>query len=158
MSFKAIGHRVQEARAAAGAHLGNQALRSGVHGFDIVAVKLDRFDAEGRGARGHAIAGRHRTGRRGGGDAVVLAHEKHRQAVNLGPIEALEEWPAIGGAVSEKTGDHVWQLADLQRMCGTGGDRHTCGHHAVGTQHSHREVGNVHRAALALVVTGRPAE
>ena len=37
-------------------------------------------------------------------------------------------------------------------------DRHAGGDHAVGAQHADGEVGDVHRAALAAVVSGRAAE
>ena len=50
------------------------------------------------------------------------------------------------------------RLADLQRLRGAGGDRDAGGHHAVRAEHADREVGDVHRAALALVVAGGAAE
>jgi len=43
-------------------------------------------------------------------------------------------------------------------MRGTYGDRQAGGHHAVGAQHAHREVGDVHRAALAAVAASGAAE
>ena len=158
MALEAVGHGVQQARPAAGADLRHQARGGGVHRFHIVAVHLQPGHAQSLRPRRHAGAGRHGRGGRGGRDAVVLTDEQHGQPVDLRPVQTLQEGPAVGRAVAKEAGDDVWQAADLQRMRRTRGNGDARGHHAVGAQHAHREVGNVHGAALALVVARGAAE
>ena len=57
-----------------------------------------------------------------------------------------------GGAVSEEAHRHVTLPLELGRQRRPAGDGQPAAADAVGTQHPHREIGDVHGAALALAV------
>ena len=125
----------------------------------VVAVDARRRHAERCGARAGPRPAVTLVGAGEGGDAVVLAHEQHRQPVERGPVEPLEERPAVDRAVAEEAGDdRVGFPAQLQRLRRADGDRDAAGHDAVGAQHADGEIGDVHGAALAAAVAARAAE
>ncbi len=91
-------------------------------------------------------------------EPVVLAHEQHRQPEHDRPVQRFEERAAVDGAVAEEAGDDLRPAAELQRLRGADGDGHAGGDDAVGAEHPDREIGDVHRPALALVGAGGLAE
>ena len=104
-----------------------------------------------------ATAG-HRTGGRGRRNPVVFAYEQHRQVIDDRPIQRFDEWPAIDRAVAEETRDDFRAAANFEGVCGADGDRHAGRDHAVGAEHADTEIGDMHRAALALVGARRAPE
>ena len=159
MALEAVGDGVQQPRAAAGCAPAPP-VRPRRRRPRRRRCRPPAHPACPRPWRGPRHRGRPSSGAVGGGgrDAVVLADEEHRQLVHLGPVQAFQEGPAVGRAVAEEAGHDLRQAADLQRLRRAGGDGDARGHHAVGAQHADREVGNVHRAALALVGAAGPAE
>ena len=63
-----------------------------------------------------------------------------------------------GGAVAEEADGHVALALELGGQRRPAGDRQPAADDAVGAQHPHREVGDVHGAALALAVAVGAAE
>ncbi|MDT4848788.1 hypothetical protein FQZ97_828890 [compost metagenome] len=123
-----------------------------MHREHVVAVDLRGRDVHRRGARRGAVAGRHRASCGGGAPAVVLADEEHGQVVHAGPVQRFEERAAVDRAVAEEADrDVVAALQEFLRMRRADRDRQARRDHAVGAQHAHREVRDVHRAALAAV-------
>lgn len=152
MALHAVRQRVQQARPAAGTHLGDQRPRCLVHREHVVAIDLGGRDVEGFGARRGAVTGRHRSAGGGGAPAVVLADEEHGQPVHARPVQRFEKGAAVDRAIAEEAdGDVVARLQQLLRMRRADGDRQPCRHHAVGAEHADREIGDVHRTALAAV-------
>lgn len=143
---------MQQPRSAAAAHLGHQPRRGRVHREHVVAVDLRGRDAQRFGTRRGTFARGHRAARGGRAPAVVLADEQHRQLVHAGPVQRLEEGAAVDRAVAEEADRERVALAQhLLRMRRAHRDRQPGRHHAVGAQHADREIGDVHRAALAAV-------
>ena len=100
----AIGAHMQEMRAVAAPHGRDCDLCRIVDRHRVVAVDRDRRDAERLGALDHAGPRGHAVGARERRDAIVLAHEQHRQLVQHRPVQPLEERPAIDRAVAEHAG------------------------------------------------------
>ena len=153
----AIGAHMQEMRALAAPHRRDRGRRRIVDRHHVVAVDRDRRDAERLGALGHARPRRDALGAREGRDAVVLAHEQHRQLVEHGPVQPFEERPAIDRAVAEHAGHDRVGLLHLQALRGADRDRDAAGDHAVRAEHADGKVRDVHRAALAAAIAARPA-
>ena len=111
-----LGHGVQQARAAAAAHLGNQAARFAADGLHVIAVHLHARHAQRGGAPARAFAACHGSRFSGGGNAVVLAHEEHGQTVHHGPVQRLQKGAAIDGPVAKKAHGHLAPPAPLERV------------------------------------------
>ena len=158
VALEAIGHGMQQTRPGTGADLADQPCRHLVHRLCVVAIDLCRRQSERLGPRRDPLASGHRLGRCGRRNPVVLAYEQHRQTVHLRPVQTLQKRAAIGRAIAKKTGDDVRLPAQLQGMRGAGCNRNAGSDNAVGAQHADREIGNVHGAALALVVAAGAPE
>ena len=65
--------------------------------------------------------------------------------------------PGIRRAVAEKRHRDPALALHLRREPGAGDDRDPAGDDAVGAEHADAEIGDVHRAALALAIAGLPA-
>ena len=64
----------------------------------------------------------------------------------------------VGSAVAEESHRDPIQTHVLGGQRGAGSDRDAGSHNGVGAQHAQVRLGNMHRAALALVITGGFAE
>ena len=67
------------------------------------------------------------------------------------------ERPGIRCAIAEKRHRDPALAFHLRRQAGAGDDRDPAGDDAVGAEHADAEIGDVHRAALALAIAGLPA-
>ena len=148
----AIGAHMQEVRPLAAPHRRDRDRRPHRRPQHVVAVDRDRRDAERLGALGDARPRRDAVGAREGRDAVVLAHEQHRQLVERRPVQPFEERPAIDRAVAEHAGRDRVGLLHLQALRGADRDRDAARDHAVRAEHADGKVRDVHRAALAAAV------
>ncbi|MNV46251.1 hypothetical protein D3C71_1380750 [compost metagenome] len=150
---------MQQARAAARANAGDQLRRSLAHGQHIVAIDLGRGNAQRLGARARGLrAGGHGRRARGRGNLVVLADEQHRQLVDLRPVQRFEKRPAVDRAIAKEADRNRVLAAQFEGMGRAHGDRQAGGDDAVRAQHADRKIGDVHGAALALVVAGGAAK
>ena len=147
---EAIGLAQQEARSAAGSDLRRAAAAPSRRPRADRCRPPSLPDAEALGARRRALAGRHGTRARGGGKAVVLAHEQDRQLPHAGPVQPFQERPAVDGAVAEDAGDDFPALLQAHRMRRAHRDQDVGADHAVGAEHADLEVGDMHGAALAV--------
>ena len=68
------------------------------------------------------------------------------------------ERAAVGRAVAEKDHAHLVGLAQLDGQAGPHHDGKAAAHNAVGAENAPGKIRNVHGAALALAVSGFPAE
>jgi hypothetical protein len=89
---------------------------------------------------------------------IVLAHEHDRQLPQRRDVQRLVELALRGGAVAEEAGGHAALALDLGGERRAAGDGQPPAHDAVRAQHAHREVGDVHGAALPLGVAVHAAE
>ena len=81
---------------------------------------------------------------------VILQNEECGQIPNRGEVEVLVERSAIGRAVAEKTDRDLIGAAQFRRERGAGDQAEAARDDAIGAEHAHREIGDVHRAALAF--------
>ncbi len=158
MALDPIGLALQDRRPLSPAGPLDEILRRFVHGEHVVAVHDHAGHAVALGPVGDVV---HRCGGPvggGGGPLVVLAEEDHGQIPGRGHVGRLVEGSPVGGAVAEEGhGDSVGLLHLLgQRRAGGHGE--AAAHDAVGAQHAHAEVGDVHGAALALAAAGALSE
>ena len=68
------------------------------------------------------------------------------------------ERPLVGGAVAEEGHRNAVAALQLGGQGRAGGYGHSRSHDAVGAQHPHAEVGDVHRAAFAVAIAVAAAE
>ena len=68
------------------------------------------------------------------------------------------ERPFVGRAIAEESHGHAVASLQLGGQGRAGGQGKSGSHDAVGSQHTHAEVGDVHRAALAVAVAVGAAE
>ena len=108
-----------------------------------------RGDIDARVLDGHRIVRR---------VLVVLAHEHDGQLPHRGDVERLVELPLGGRAVAEEAHGHVAPALHLGGQRRPAGDRQAAPDDAIGAEHAHREVGDVHGAALALAIAVHPPE
>src|SRR6266540_2461052 len=154
----APGLRLDQAGAVAPAGPGHRLLRRLVHGDHVVAVDRDAGDVVGGGTVGDA-ARREVVADRGGlGEAVVLGHEDHRELPDRRQVHALVGGALLGRAVAEEAGAHRAAALALGGEPGPAGQRRAAPDDAVGAEHAAGDVGDVHRAALALAGAVDPAE
>jgi hypothetical protein len=158
VTFEAVGHGVQELRPPARADPAKQICADEIDRENVVAIHLLAGHADRRGARQRTLARRHRIGRGGGRPAIVLAHEQHRQGMDRRPVESFEERTAVHRAVAEEAHHQPVFPPELHRVGCADRNRDAGGDDPVGAQHADREVGDVHRAALAAVEAAGAAE
>src|SRR5665811_2073823 len=89
-----------------------------------------------------------------GGDAVevVLAHEDDGEVPHGRHVDSLVEGAAVGCSVAEEADHDLVRALVLARECRTRADGDSAPDYAVGPQDTEIEVGDMHRAALALAV------
>src|SRR6266540_6028566 len=146
----APGLRLDQAGAVAPAGPGHRLLRHLVHGDHVVAVDRDAGDVVGGGAVGD-VARRAVVADRGGlGEAVVLRPEDHRALPDRRQVHALVGGALLGRAVAEEAGAHRAGALALGGEPRPAGQRRAAADDAVGAEHAAGDVGDVHRAALAL--------
>ncbi len=110
-------------------------------------------EAVGRGAN-RQIAHREKAGVRAElGVLIFLAEVDRRQSPQPGHIGRLVEYPLIQRAVAEKTARHLSSAANLAGIGRAGGDADASADDAVRAQNAEVEIGDVHRAALAVTIT-----
>jgi hypothetical protein len=87
-----------------------------------------------------------------GGVLVVLADENDRELPHRRDVEGLLELALGGGAIAEEARGHIAPLLQLSGQRGATRDGQPAAHDAIGPQHPHGEVGDVHGPAPALAV------
>ena len=120
------------------------------HGDDVVAVDALAGNTVAGGARGDAAARRRARVRGGRRPPIVLADEHDRQRPERGEIHALVKRATVRGAVAEERDDDLTGSALLDRQPDAGRDDAARCEHAVGAEIADGDVGDVHRAALAV--------
>src|SRR5262249_37524703 len=88
---------------------------------------------------------------------VVLDHEDDREIPDRGEIEALQEHALVGGAVAHEADAHPAIAAELGGEPGPAGEWCSGAEDAIGAHHAFREIGDMHRAALAAAGAGGAA-
>ena len=73
-------------------------------------------------------------------------------------VDVLVKGSAVDGAVPEEADGHLSALLHLRGQAGPRGQAESARHDAVGAQHSHGEIRDVHGASLALAVAGDASE
>src|SRR5664280_2658843 len=107
---------MDEARSVATPYIRHRRADDCIDGDYIVAIDgLGRHTARLRARQG-AGTGRHAVGTGEGGNAIVLADEQYRQAVERGPVEPFEKGPPVDRAVAKHTGDDGVGLLQLQTL------------------------------------------
>ena len=120
----------------------------------VVAVQNITGDAVAHGAVRDVLAAGGLLDIQGDGVLVVLAQEDHRQVIDGRHIDGLVERALVGGAVAEEHhGDGILVQVFLGQR-GADGDGDAAAHDAVGAQHAHIHIRDMHGAALALAVAG----
>src|SRR5439155_1012001 len=121
-----------------------------VHRQDVVAVNGLAGDAIARRAgRDRAARRRERLGG-GRGPAVVFADEDDGKPPECGQVHAFVERPAVRGSVTEERDHHLPRLPVSDREPHARREDAAGGQDAVGAEVPDRDVGDVHRAALAV--------
>ena len=126
-----------------------------VDGEHVLAVNDDAGHAEGGAAAGDVGAADRVVGRGGLGVTVVLADEHHRQFPDGRQVQGFGGGALVGTSVTEEAGGGLARTPDTAREPGAAGQWRTATDDAVGTEHAAIDIGDVHRAALALAATGR---
>src|SRR6058998_2004415 len=119
-------------------------------GEDVVAVDALTRDAVAGAARRDGTARRRARVRGGRRPAIVLADEDDGQRPERGEVDALVKRTAVGGAVAEERDDDLPRPALLDRQPDARRDHAARRQHAVGAEVADGDVGDVHRAALAV--------
>src|SRR5712692_9491158 len=153
----AIGVAEQERRALASPRPLDEAGRDRVDGADVLAVDVDRVDAE-RARPLEDLAGLRLRVVRVLVVEIGLAGVDHRQRPEGGHVHHLVEQPLAERALAEEADGDLVGAAALRREGGAGGDPGRAAHDRVRAEVAVRVVGDVHRAALALAVAGLLAE
>ena len=123
MRGHAVGHRLDQRRAFAGARTIDGLLGGAVDGEDVVAVDAHAGHAVGVGLDRHRLAARLLARRHRDRPAVVLADEHDRRLVDGGEVEAGVEVVAAGAAVAAERHEHGVVAADARRHASAGGLR-----------------------------------
>jgi hypothetical protein len=89
---------------------------------------------------------------------VVLTDEDHGQPVERSHVRGLVEGAFVRRTIPEEADRYVVALAVPIRERGADGDGDAAGDDAVRAEYAELEVRDVHAAALAVAVAGRPAE
>src|SRR5205823_6137398 len=145
-----VVERVFAARQRAGLGVRDGAHDRVPHGDDVVAVDALAGNTVAGGARGDAAARRRARVRGGRRPPIVLADEHDRQRPERGEIHALVKRSTVRCAVAEERDDDLTGSALLDRQPDAGRDDAARCEHAVGAEIADGDVGDVHRAALAV--------
>src|SRR6516164_4676457 len=148
---------LDERRAAAAAGAGDRLAGRLVHGEEVEAVDDHARHAEPGRAVGDVVAG-HRPGTgRGLGVTVVLGDEDGRQVPHAGQVHGLQRGALVAAAVAEERDADPAGALELGRQRGPADQRRPAADDAVGAEHALGQVGDVHRAALAVAAAGLAA-
>ena len=158
MAEEALGVELDRRRPAARAHKGQHLAHGVVHREEIGAIGAPHLHAKGLRAAGDVFRGAHRIIHSGVlGIMVVLEHEDAGSLRHHGHVHRLESGALIAGTVAGKGDGDLEAIRALaidpgreRRAHRDGGTR---ADNAIGTQHPLVDIGNVHRAALALAQT-----
>ena len=88
---------------------------------------------------------------------VVLADKDDRDLPQRGQVQRFVKAALGRRPVAKKADGHLVGAAHLDRQAHAGDDRQAAADDAIGADDALAEVGDVHRAALALAVAGGPA-
>src|SRR5262249_51140719 len=148
---------LQQRRAAARAGAGDRLARRLVHGEEVEAVDDDARHAEPGGPGGDGVAG-HRPGT-GCGSAVpvILRHGDGRPVPHRGQVPGLQGRAVVAGAVAEERNAAAAGAVELGGQRRPADQRRPAADDAVGAEHALGQVGDVHRAALAVAAAGLAA-
>ena len=136
---------------------GNRLGKCGVHRLGIVAVDPDARDAIAIGAVRDVLAAGHLLERGVFGIEVVLAHEDGRKLPDRSQIERFVNRADIGSTIPERANRDAVALVELRGPGQPVGNRGRRADDPGGDHDALGRIGQVHRAALALARTGRPA-
>jgi hypothetical protein len=92
------------------------------------------------------------------GIAVVFADKDHRQFPDGRQVHGLVHRALRGSAVSKEADGHLIRSFDLGSQARATGQRAACADDPVRAQHTFVYIGDVHRAAFALVGAAGAAE
>src|SRR5215469_10158634 len=147
----------QERRAAALPGTGYRLARRLVYREEVEAVDDDTGHAEPGGTVGDVVT-RHRPGAgRALGIPVVLGDEDGRQIPHRGQVHRLERRALVARAVTEEHDADAAGALDLGGQRRPADQRRPATDDAVGAEHALGQVGDVHRAALAMAAAGPAA-
>src|SRR5262245_37308820 len=145
---------LQERRAAPLPGAGDRLARRLVHREEVEAVDNDAGHAEPGGTVGDVVAG-HRPGTGCGlGIPVVLGDEDGRQVPHRGQVHRLKRRALVARAVTEERDADAAGALDLGGQRRPADQRRPAADDAVGPEHALGQVGDVHRAALAVAASG----
>src|ERR1700728_182924 len=148
---------LDERRAAALPRPGDRLAGGLVDGEEVEAVDDHAGHAESGRAVGNVVAG-HRPGAgRALGVPVVLGDEDRWQVPHAGQVHRLERGALVAAAVAEERNADPAGALDLGGKRGPADQRRAAADDAVGAEHALGQVGDVHRAALAVAASGPAA-
>jgi hypothetical protein len=157
VATQAIGQRLDEGRALPGSCPGDGLAHGRVDGEHVVAVDgrgRDAIDAGVLGQPLHPGVGGQRGELR---VAVVLAHEHDRQSPQAGDVQRLVERAGLAGPVAEEGDAHAFHTLEGRRPRVAERQRQVAGDDPGRGREADVRRGDVHRAALAAAVAGRPS-
>src|SRR5579884_407340 len=152
-----VGVREQERGTVAAAGALDEPGRDRVHGAHVLPVDVDGVDAEGARPVEDVAGGRLEVVRVLVVE-VVLADVDHGELPERGHVHRLVEQPLSERSLAEEADRHLVGAAPLRAERRPGRDPGRAADDRVRAQVPVREVRDVHRPALALVVAGRLAE
>ena len=94
--------------------------------------------------------------RRALGETVIFANKYDRKLPQRSDVDPFVEGSFVAGPVTEKTDHNVFRLFKLDSQGGAGGDGNSSAHDSVRPKDAEVLVGNVHRTAFPLAVSGFP--
>src|SRR5206468_5370155 len=154
----AIGFAFEETRPVPAAGADHCITGCRVDGQHVATVDDEARHAVGPGVDGNIDTGMlhgHRVVRR---VLVVLTHEDDGQLPHRSDIERLVELALGGRAVTKEAHGDVAGALELGGEGCPAGNRQATSDDAIGAQHPHREVRDVHGATLALAIAIHPPE
>ena len=149
VAVKAAGIDLDGARAATGAGALDRLARRLVHREEIVAVDLDRGQAETGRASGDVMAADGVVDPGAFAVLVVLEHEDRRQLQYHRHVHRLEGGALVRAAIAGERDRDGAASQCLGGQCRADHQRRPAADDAVGAEHAAVEIGDVHRPALA---------
>src|SRR3546814_8154480 len=153
MSPPAIGTSLDERGPFAWARPRNRLANDPPYGVDVIAVDQRAGHAKRFGAAPD-IASVHRLIRGELRKSVILADQQQWKLPQGGDVQRLGNDALAGRTVTEKHHGNPALAVKLRAECRTDREPYATADNAVGAQYALRDVGNMHRAALAVANAG----
>ena len=158
MAFDAVGLGHQESGAIARAGPFDGLPRRLVHCQHIIAVHRNAGHAQCLGLQFQPLHGDEGPAGAELGVLVLFTQVNDRQLPKSSHVAGLHQDALIAGTIAEETHDHLIGTAHIGGIGSASGQADATTDNAVSAQDAQIEIGNVHRAALALAIAGGLAQ